>query len=108
MFQAPQSTTLATLWSASKEQLIKEALSILGPIVGKLTVVRTDGSEVMGSAFLYSSSPYLITCRHVVEKAVSVSVEFLDGGKLNAIVVAESPNRDLAVIRLNYSDTLGY
>ncbi|MCE1252716.1 MAG: trypsin-like peptidase domain-containing protein [Anaerolineae bacterium] len=62
--------------------------------------VLTSDSGGQGSGFVYDNSGYIITNEHVVEGAQEVYVNFSSGLKVHGNVVAEDPDSDLAVIKV--------
>ena len=81
---------------------------------GSVVLVRTwermmvprDGIDLvpitdLGSGVLISEEGDIITAAHLVQVADVVEVEFADGTKVNAKVVASEPTADLALLRLD-------
>jgi S1-C subfamily serine protease len=65
------------------------------PVRGRTTRVRE-----VGSGFLVSREGRVITTSHVVQTADNVVVEFLDGEKIQATVVASEPEADVSLLQL--------
>src|SRR5215510_14748748 len=63
-----------------------------------VTVTTDDGS---GSGFLASSSGLIATNHHVVRNTRYLAVQFADGRKVEAKVVAVNPFHDMALLKLN-------
>ncbi len=63
--------------------------------------VLTSDSGGQGSGFVYDNNGYIITNEHVVEGAQQVYVNFSSGLKVHGNVVAEDPDSDLAVIKVD-------
>jgi S1-C subfamily serine protease len=78
---------------------VKAVLSVIEPAVVTVSVFgeRGDGA---GTGFVISSDGDIVTNAHVVEGAVTVSVVFSDGERLEAEVVQVDPTRDLAVLHV--------
>ena len=55
----------------------------------------------LGSGVIASDSGYILTNHHVVDGADEIEVAFPDGKKLQAKVVGNDPETDLAVLRVN-------
>ncbi|MBQ7347974.1 MAG: trypsin-like peptidase domain-containing protein [Clostridia bacterium] len=53
-----------------------------------------------GSGVIISADGYILTCHHVVENAVSVTVTLNSGSKYDAALVGSDENSDLAVLRI--------
>lgn len=60
---------------------------------------RRDGSA-LGSGFIVSADGYIITNAHVVEDAEEIVVKLTDGRQLEAKVVGEDEQSDVAVLRV--------
>lgn len=55
----------------------------------------------LGSGFLIDDEGHVMTAAHVVQTADLVEVEFVDGGKFTASVVASDPVKDVALLKLD-------
>jgi hypothetical protein len=65
-----------------------------------VTVTTEDGS---GSGFLADSSGLIATNHHVVRSSRYLAVQFADGRKVQAKVVAVNPFHDMALLKVNSS-----
>jgi S1-C subfamily serine protease len=54
-----------------------------------------------GSGFIISSDGFIITNNHVIEKAESIRVSFVDGRKVNAEIKGADPSTDIAVLKID-------
>ncbi len=63
-----------------------------------LAVVAAPG---LGSGFLIDDEGHVMTAAHVVQTADFVEVEFVDGTKFTASVVASDPVKDVALLKLD-------
>ena len=57
----------------------------------------------IGSGIVLTSNGYILTNRHVVEGAQTLSVELQDGTTYDATLVEQSPDKDLALIKVDAS-----
>lgn len=55
----------------------------------------------LGSGFIVDDEGHVMTAAHVVQTADLVEVEFLDGEKVTAAVVASDPVKDVALLKLD-------
>ena len=60
-----------------------------------------DGTDGLGSGFVFDKKGHVITNAHVVENAKKVVVTFLDGRSYNAEIIGVDEFTDLAVIKVN-------
>jgi 2-alkenal reductase len=64
-------------------------------------VLTIKASNVLGSAWVYSSDGYIVTNQHVVGTETKVEVDFPTGSKVYGNVVGADQNTDLAVIKVD-------
>jgi S1-C subfamily serine protease len=69
-------------------------------VTSKLATGRVAATGV-GSGVILTANGYILTNRHVVEGAQSLSVALLDGTKYDATVVQQSDKTDLALIKVD-------
>jgi len=66
---------------------------------------HTESGEValdgLGSGFVVDEEGHVMTAAHVVQTADLVQVEFVDGTKVTAAVVASDPVKDVALLKLD-------
>ena len=60
-----------------------------------------DGTNGLGSGFVFDKKGHIITNAHVVDDAKKVVVTFLDGRSYNAEIIGTDEFTDLAVIKVN-------
>jgi serine protease Do len=65
---------------------------------------RKERVPGMGSGFFISADGYLITNNHVVNNAIKVTVETIDGTKYTARIVGTDPRTDLALLKVKADD----
>ena len=72
----------------------------------KLSVVKVSptseaaNDSLTGSGFVYDKNGDMLTNSHVVGKASSVIITFIDGNQSSATVVGKDPVNDIAVVKL--------
>jgi len=57
-----------------------------------------------GSAFIVSSDGYILTNNHIVEDAVSLTIQLQNGKEYNAEKIGADPNTDIAVVKIDETD----
>jgi len=87
---------------ASGTQAVVAAVAKTLPAVVNIEVATTFGSGV-GSGFIYREDGYIVTNNHVVGEARGIKVSLLDGRVLEARVVGNDPDNDLAVLKIDAS-----
>ncbi len=70
------------------------------PSIDKNTPEKMTSIEGLGSGVVISADGKVLTAAHVVHLADSIHVEFKDGTKSIAHVVASEPNADIALLKL--------
>ena len=73
--------------------------------VVQVNVLRGESDGGMGSGFVYTDDGYIITNQHVVRDAQKVTVTFLDGEAYIGDVVGRDRDLDIAVVKVNPSNT---
>ena len=73
--------------------------------VVRVNVLRGDTEGGMGSGFVFSEDGYVITNQHVVKESKKVTITFLDGESYIGDVIGTDPDLDIAVIKVNPSNT---
>ena len=70
--------------------------------------MRTTGGFASGSGFVYDYEGRIITNSHVVDNAVQggITVTFVDGTIVPAVIVGTDPYSDVAVIDVDLSASL--
>jgi len=61
-------------------------------------------SESLGSGFIISSSGYVVTNNHVVEKGRQIAVRLEDGREFFAELIGRDPSTDVALLKLKGND----
>lgn len=66
------------------------------------TVLISEGTQgKIGSGFIYRSDGVIVTNHHVINKMETIKVTLLDGKSYTASVLAQSPENDLAVLKID-------
>jgi serine protease Do len=98
-------TTVSTVSTVNESSAIIAAYAKVAPAV---VVIETStasgfGQQVtgIGSGFIYNSNGWILTNRHVVEGASSLTVTLADGRRFNGTVAQIDSTNDLAVVKIN-------
>jgi len=66
-------------------------------------VVRVETTASTGSGIVIDQSGYVLTCNHVVEDTLDVTIIFMSGAQYEATVVGRDESKDLAIIEITAS-----
>lgn len=69
---------------------------------------RPQRSSALGSGFVISEDGYIVTNNHVIEAADEITVEFYEGGELDAKVIGTDPKTDIALLKVEADGPLPY
>lgn len=73
----------------------------VGPAVLHLQVAATDNRGAAGSGIVFTPDGYVLTNSHVIGGAKHLLATFPDGRAMDATLVGDDPDTDLAVLRLS-------
>jgi S1-C subfamily serine protease len=82
------------------QQDVKNVAKAVAPSVVKITSTGTSG-EAVGSGNILTADGYIVTNDHVVTGFSSYTVQLSNGTTYTAQLIGESPQDDLAVIKIN-------
>jgi S1-C subfamily serine protease len=85
---------------------VPEIAEAVAPSVARVDV-RTAAGQGQGSAVVYRADGHLLTNAHVVSGGPQVEITLPDGTRLDAEVVGEDAQSDLAVLRVDPSELPG-
>jgi S1-C subfamily serine protease len=100
--QAVVANTAGQSQDADRTSVVAAARESVVTVTVKLGNGRMSATGV-GSGIVLTSNGYILTNRHVVEGAQSLSVKLLDGTTYDAAVIKVSDTTDLALIKVSAS-----
>ena len=69
---------------------------------------RPRRSSALGSGFVISEDGYIVTNNHVIEGADEITIEFFEGGELEAKLIGTDPNTDIALLKVEADAPLAF
>ena len=85
--------------------LVSRAFERIGPAVVSVRSARSDGRPLgQGSGVVYTPDGYVLTNSHVIRDGARISVSLTSGRTLEATIVGDDPQTDLAVLRVPGND----
>lgn len=84
------------------QQTLIDLYKQVNPSVVDISIEGISGQRIgNGSGWVYDNDGHIITNNHVVENALTLSVQFSDGTMQDATIVGKDVDSDLAVIRVD-------
>jgi S1-C subfamily serine protease len=84
---------------------VTAVVDAVGPAIASISIGEGGGRDFeptgAGSGFVITPDGYIVTNSHVVSRARNIEASFIDGRKLEALLVGSDPSTDLAVIRVS-------
>ncbi len=107
-------TTVSTVVADSSRELsVEEIAQTVGPAVVGISctvsyqsIFGTQQGTSSGSGIVISDEGYIVTNYHVIESASAITVKFNDGDQCAAVLVGGDEQADIAVIKIEPTDTL--
>jgi S1-C subfamily serine protease len=87
-------------------RVVADVVDQVGPSVVRIDVKRNDRAAGAGSGVVISPDGLALTNSHVVQGARSVVLTTLEGRELQARVLGDDPDTDLALLRVDENVTL--
>lgn len=81
--------------------LVSWAFERIGPAVVGVRAMRKDGRPLgLGSGLVFTPDGYVLTNSHVLRSSAGISVSLTNGHAVEARIVGDDPESDLAVLRI--------
>ena len=93
---------VARLWPAVVSITVRTMTPALSSeAASSARTVRSSEDDLVGSGFIVDPSGYIVTNRHVVINAFSITVTLSDGTRLAARVIGHPPGIDIALLKVD-------
>ena len=104
---APQAIrTSDTVSIESDQSTIISAANRVGPAVVQISAAQATGSPLVGSGIIYDQRGWILTNKHIVDGATSITVRLRDGRETTGTTYGLDTLTDLAIIKITGVDGL--
>lgn len=92
--------TLALYPETGRELPLQDIYDIVSPAVVGITATRAGQPYSSGTGVIFTEDGYIITNAHIISGCDGVSVTFMDGTELGALLVGSDSASDIAVLKM--------
>jgi serine protease Do len=98
---SPRPANGTTVSVQSDESTVIAAVTLVGPAVVAVSTTYGSGASFVGAGVIYDRRGWILTNRHVVEGATSITIRISDGREATGKVYGLDSLTDLAVVKVD-------